>query len=304
VVTVAAPPTRAVGIFKRYGRSFPWVLHDLNLLLEPGSLTEIVGTNGSGKSTLLRVLVGVTRPTRGGVTTRPAAVGYVPERLPARVRMTGRIYLGHMARLRGLDSATANPRVEALAKAFALQPGLDTPVAALSKGNRQKICLAQAFLAPVGLLALDEPWNGLDPTAQAALGHELGHARQAGTAVVTTAHHVGTATGADRTFVLAGGRLEVPARSEATAVTTRHGDALGTDRVGVEIVAPDETANSGDLLVWPGVESARCSGRVWELSVRRDSVDRLLATALESGWSVLRVEPGQQDPALGQTAKS
>lgn len=180
MVTAAATPTRAVGIFKRYGRSFPWVLHDLDLLLEPGSLTEIVGANGSGKSTLLRVLVGVTRPTKGGIATRPAEVGYVPERLPARVRMTGRIYLGHMARLRGLDSAAANPRLETLAEAFRLQPGLDTPVAALAKGNRQKICLAQALLAPVGLLALDEPWNGLDPPGQKALRHELASARRTG----------------------------------------------------------------------------------------------------------------------------
>ncbi len=144
----AATPIRAVGIFKRYGRSFPWVLHDLDLLLEPGSLTEIVGANGSGKSTLLRVLVGVTRPTKGGIATRPAEVGYVPERLPARVRMTGRIYLGHMARLRGLDSATANPRLETLTEAFRLQPGLDTPVAALSKGNRQKILFGSSAARP------------------------------------------------------------------------------------------------------------------------------------------------------------
>jgi ABC-type Mn2+/Zn2+ transport system ATPase subunit len=300
VVNVDATATRAVGIYKRYGRSVPWVLHDLDLVLEPGSLTEIVGANGSGKSTLLRILVGVTRPTRGGVSTRPAAVGYVPERLPARLRMTGRTYLGHMARLRGLDDGEADARAEALAEGFALHPGLDAPIATLSKGNRQKVCLAQALLTPVGLLALDEPWNGLDPTAHEALRHELARAHQAGTAVVSTAHRVGTLAAADRTFVLTEGRLDSPART--AGAPWGPGEMAGTGFVNVELVAPHARPDSDELPPWAGVESAHRSGRIWYLAVRGQDVDWLLATALGSGWSVRRVEPAQDGPPPAQEA--
>ena len=59
---------------------------------------------------------------------------------------------------------------------LSLSPGLDVPVRSLSKGNSQKVVLAQAFLAPVGLLLLDEPWSGLDRDrfGGAARGSELG----------------------------------------------------------------------------------------------------------------------------------
>lgn len=281
MLTRAAATTQATGIRKRYGASLPWVLRDIDLRVEPGVLTVVVGANGSGKSTLMKVLAGVTRPTRGTVTGRPAEVGYVPERIPERIRMTGRVYLGHMARLRGLDKDHANRRSEDLAETLALDPGLDTPITTLSKGNRQKISLAQALLTPVGLLVLDEPWSGLDRVADEGLRRELTTARRAGTAVIATAHRVGAVADADRTFVLADGFLELPSP-----------DGAETGVVSVEIVPPVGADGAGELSAWPGVGSARRSGEVWHLEVGRDSVDRLLATALHAGWSVHRVEPG------------
>jgi AAA domain, putative AbiEii toxin, Type IV TA system len=70
-----------------------------------------------------------------------------------------------------------------------LQPGPDEPIESLSKGNRQKLVLAQAFLSPVGLLVLDEPFSGLDPVAHAALGELTNEAQSGGTAVLVSSHH-------------------------------------------------------------------------------------------------------------------
>ncbi len=112
---MTAVATVASGLSKRYSRRQPWVLDHLDLRFEPGTLTVVVGANGSGKSTLLRVLAGVSRPTEGQITQRPRQVGYVPERLPARLQMTGREYLAHMGRLRRLDSSYAGLRSEDLA---------------------------------------------------------------------------------------------------------------------------------------------------------------------------------------------
>lgn len=291
MLTLEAATTRATGIFKRYGRTFPWVLRDVDLTVEPGAFTVIVGANGSGKSTLMKVLAGVTRPTLGTVTTRPAEVGYVPERLPERIRMTGRTYLGHMARLRGLDRDHAHRRSESLAEALALEPGLDAPVTALSKGNRQKVCLAQALVAPVGLLVLDEPWSGLDPAADEGLRRELANARQAGAAVIATSHRVGAVAGADHTFVLVNGHLELPSPDGAKTGTHGGRAGRGTDMVRVDLLAPAGTDSTSELPPWARVGSAQRSGDLWALAVRRDRVDGLLANALRAGWSVQRVEP-------------
>jgi ABC-type multidrug transport system ATPase subunit len=152
-------------------------LDHVDLRLEPGTVTAVVGANGSGKSTLLRVLAGVSRPTAGAVLARPPRVGYVPERLPSRLRMTSRTYLAHMARLQRLEPFRAATRIDELAERLGVQPSLDAPISILSKGNNQKVALAQALLAPVELLLLDEAWNGLDPAAAEALHHEVGAAR-------------------------------------------------------------------------------------------------------------------------------
>ena len=87
---------------------------------------------------LLRVPAGVSRPTEGLITQRPRQVGYVPERLPARLQMTGRQYLAHMGQLRRLDTSYAALRSEDLAARLSLSPGMDVPVRSLSKGNSQK----------------------------------------------------------------------------------------------------------------------------------------------------------------------
>ena len=321
MATVAAAVTRASGIAKRYGRFSPWVLEDVGLDLEAGSLTEVVGANGSGKSTLLRILAGVTLPTRGRVVPRPARVGYVPDRLPARIRMDGRTYLAHMAGLRGLDHESARRRAGSLTGAMGLRPGLDTPVSALSKGNRQKISLVQALLAPVGLLVLDEPWTGLDAVGAEALTVEIQRALGAGTAVIASSHRLGTVPGAHRSFVIAGGHLapaprsgaatKAPAISPVAAEEAHPASGHSRDRdrsrdlTVVELLAPAGHAEWPNAqwsnAQWPNAEWQTAewadgellehAGRLWRLAVGPGSVDGLLAAALATGWSVHRVQP-------------
>jgi ABC-type multidrug transport system ATPase subunit len=69
--------------------------------LPGGAVTLVVGGNGSGKSTLLRTIAGASTPTAGRVIRPAGPIGYVPERLPADLRMTARQYARHMARLLG-----------------------------------------------------------------------------------------------------------------------------------------------------------------------------------------------------------
>jgi ABC-type multidrug transport system ATPase subunit len=148
---------RLEGVRKRFGRAEPWVLDGIDATFAAGAVTLVVGGNGSGKSTLLRTVVGASAPTRGRVLRPAGPAAYVPERLPAELRMTARQYVRHMGRLRGLPAPAVTARAEELFERLGLRPGPDVPVGELSKGNSQKVALTQALLAPTALLVLDEP---------------------------------------------------------------------------------------------------------------------------------------------------
>jgi ABC-2 type transport system ATP-binding protein len=266
--------TTLAGVGKRYRRSGPWALNGIDLVISPGTTTVVVGRNGSGKSTLVRIATGVSLPTVGRITGRPGAVGYAPERLPARLPMTARTYLGHMARLRGLREGPAREAADELCAWLDLQPGPDVAIRTLSKGNNQKVALIQAFLAPVGLLALDEPTSGLDVHARALLRDLVERRRADGTAILLTSHAAPTDVGCDRVVELSEGRL-MSLSSAATLVR-------------IELDGPDLTAVAGR----PGVHSTSPDGRVF--LVAADSADSVLLWALQHQCSVVSVRSFQE----------
>lgn len=268
------------GVHKRFSRSAAWVLDGVDLTAAAGTQSVVVGGNGSGKSTLLRIVAGASRPTRGRIL-RPRPVAYVPERLPVHLRMDARRYIAHMGRLRGLDVRTGETRAQELFERLALRPGPDVPVGELSKGNSQKVALAQAFLAPVRLLVLDEPFSGLDPQADAELADLIGTARSGGATVLLSAHDTGLLPDADATHLLVDGRLgPVTAPSERARPGMR-----------LVLVAIDDGVSHLELARTPGVYAADYDWSHRRLVVLTDDADTVLARALGSGWSFLHGQP-------------
>ncbi|MFC4535901.1 ABC transporter ATP-binding protein [Sphaerisporangium dianthi] len=178
---------RLANLSFRYARRAPWVLHGVDLDLPPGTVAEVTGRNGAGKSTLLRLLAGTTPPTRGRVTGRPPVVGYAPEIFPVEQPFTVIAYLSRMAAVRGLTPTSIDPWVDRLGMAALL----DVPLRDLSKGSAHKVGLAQALLAPPGLLILDEPFSGLDAQARAELPGIVEEVAAAGGIVVVSDHQNG-----------------------------------------------------------------------------------------------------------------
>jgi ABC-2 type transport system ATP-binding protein len=264
------------GVGKRYGARAPWVLEDVNLELRPGSLTVVSGANGSGKSTLLRIVGGSSDPTRGTVRGLPSRVAVVPDRFVA-PRLTTRAYLRHHGRLRGLSAAECRARMERLSEQLRIAPGLDVPLQALSQGNARKVGLAQAFLAEVDLLVLDEPSAALDRDVEAALWRLVAAADDAGTAVLVAEHNDAVGLEA-RHLVLTGGRLE-PRDSRPPPV-------VGT--VQVTLRATDFSCRV-QALPGLGAEQATVSGDSVTVEVDVQRSDRFLADALEQGWSVVEL---------------
>lgn len=265
-------------VAKRYRRRGPWVLSGADLLLQAGSVTSVVGANGSGKSTLLRIAAGVTAPSQGRVCV-PRQVGYAPERLPGRLAFSATQYLAHMGRIRGLHARDVAVDGTALMARLGLRPGPDVPWNDLSKGNRQKVVLAQAFLGHAELVVLDEPASGLDREARVVLRELISDARDRGTAVLTSSHQ--TAAGSSRTLRLADGVLEEvgdPPPPPPTGGPLRR----------VELFRPDPDAAIDELTRRAALVTRRVTrrGTTLVLDVGADACDALLRTALEDGWSV------------------
>ena len=274
------------GVSKRFGRG-PWVLREVELTLKPGSVTLVVGANGCGKSTLLRVVAGVSRPTGGRVLGRPSMAAFAPERLPARSRMSGREYVASMGRLRGLDPADASRRAARLFDLVQLAPSPDAPMRSLSKGNNQKVDLVQAFLVPVDLLILDEPFSDLDAVAREVVSGLIAERRSAGAAAVISSHTNASEVRPDHTFELRGGRL---------------GASGPASEPRMEIELSGETDASAWFHDIPGVQilDVDMSGRRLAFDVPRSVADATLARALAEGWSVLSVRPaGRPGGVLG-----
>jgi ABC-type multidrug transport system ATPase subunit len=255
------------------------VLRGIDLTITPGQATGIVGANGSGKSTLARILAGLSRPSRGTITGRPTR-GYVPERFPAQQRMSARAYLCHMGRIRGMSTARARARADELLDRFALAGGPDSPLRELSKGNAQKVGLAQALLTVPELLVLDEPWSGLDGHARTTLGEVMRELVAEGRCVVFTSHRAeAVPSPSTRHFRLADGVLE---DIDSTRVTTVHIVLRSTDH-----------AERLDWAEQAGVLAAIAEdGRV-DITAAVSQREGLLLSAIRRGWSVLTVSSDQ-----------
>jgi ABC-type Mn2+/Zn2+ transport system ATPase subunit len=279
-------------VTKRYGWRSPFVLAGADLSLEAGTLTSIVGANGSGKSTLLRIGAGVSSPSGGSVRV-PGRVGYVPEKQAARNGFSGAEYLAHLGRIRGLPHRVITSRGKELLERLVVRPGPDVPWNNLSKGNRQKVVLAQAFLGQLDLIVLDEPSNGLDGASQHVLAELVAEARASGTSVLVSSHDV--PSGVSRAYRLADGRLE------EHAVVGSRGEADDSGRR-VELSRPDRRPSVEALTRCDGVMSWQLglAGSELVLDVSSGESDGLIRSALDLGWSVRSV--ARIDSARGEVS--
>ncbi len=151
------------------------MLPDITLEVAPGDFLAVVGPNGGGKTTLLRTLLGVLPPVSGRrVQPRPVRVGYVPQRdhvdalwplTTGDVVVMGRYPLAGVGR--GIRPEDREHAAAALAR-LGIRDLAPRPFRTLSGGQRQRTLIARALATEPELLALDEPTNGMDPSAELA----------------------------------------------------------------------------------------------------------------------------------------
>ncbi|OZM72618.1 ABC transporter ATP-binding protein [Amycolatopsis antarctica] len=271
-MTTSLLSLRDVG--KRYGRA-PAVLAGVSLDVAGGDVIGILGGNGSGKSTLLRILAAVARPSTGTRTGHPV-LGYLPDRFPAGHRMRAPAYLAHLGRAGGLSTRDASTRAAAWLRRLELTSAERdgaVPLRELSKGNAQKVGLAQALLHDPDVLVMDEPFSGLDRSAHGVLADVIAERREQGGAVVFSEHRTEVAAAhTTALYRLSGGRL-IPAVPTSPATARMRIVLTGTDPEW----APD------------GLISSTVRDERTELLVHAEHCDAVLAEALRNGASVREV---------------
>jgi ABC-2 type transport system ATP-binding protein len=197
----------AAGLVKRFGgRGGRTAVDGVSLRVEPGEVVGFLGPNGAGKTTTLRMLLGLLAPSSGSARVA-GAVGYLPEVFAAYPELSVKSYLRFCCRMKRVDGAGAEiDRVLGLAGIADLGGRL---VGRLSKGQRQRLGIAQALLGRPGAYVLDEPTAGLDPkqvVEARALFRSL--ASDDGAAVLVSTHVLSEAAAmCDRVVVLANGRV-------------------------------------------------------------------------------------------------
>ena len=182
---------------KRYGKTL--ALDALDLTIGEGEVHGFVGPNGAGKTTAMRILATLLRPTAGdalvagvSVTANPhkarALVGYMPDFFGVYDNLKAWEYLDLYAGCAGMEARTRRTRIDELLELTALAQKREAYVDNLSRGMKQRLCLARALMNDPKLLILDEPASGMDPRARAEMREILKNVRDMGKTVLISSH--------------------------------------------------------------------------------------------------------------------
>jgi ABC-2 type transport system ATP-binding protein len=151
-------------------------INGISFTVEEGEVFGLLGPNGSGKTTLVRLLNGVLAPTGGTATVFGrnvanegpyirARTGVLTETPSLYERFTARKNLSFFGRFYGIPDAELSGRVQRVLALLDLADRADEPVGGFSKGMKQRLAIARAFIHDPQLIFLDEPTSGLDPEA-------------------------------------------------------------------------------------------------------------------------------------------
>lgn len=227
------------------GRSVRAV-EDFSLQIAEGEVFGIAGPNGAGKSTLISLLLGYLRPTSGSVSIRGLdprtfvernGIGYLSELMTINPNWKTVDALRRFATLADIRPGDIRSRVDAVIDELGIGEHRDKKIKALSKGNLQRVGLAQALLRDEQVLILDEPTHGLDPVWTQRFRGIVEGLRRPGRTILIASHNLDELQRlADRVAIIDRGRLQRLVttgydQETDTGGTFRISIASGADRV-------------------------------------------------------------------------
>ena len=269
--------------------------------LAGGQTVGILGPNGAGKSTLLRQIVGLARPTAGGIELRgrsvtPRArwlreqVAYLPQHPLALLDLTVFEAVWTTAALRGHAPRSARARALEVLEALGLTDLRDRLVANLSGGEHRLVTIAAAVVAPTPLMALDEPSNELDPLMRRRVWALIGGLRHPERLILLVSHNVLEAEAAvDRVLILHRGRVFAEGTPDALRRERGSGVWLEIRYTG----GPELLGHTGAAAGADGQDVHRL--RWW---LPRPEAERRLAALLDDGRRRRLLDINLREPTL------
>jgi ABC-2 type transport system ATP-binding protein len=210
----SVPTILTENLSKQYAGSKTFALHNLNLRIMPGEVYGFLGPNGAGKSTTIRTLMNFIQPSGGkaqicGLDTIKdslkikSKIGYLAGEVELYPKMTGSEFLRYMSEL---QPPKHQSHQKELARLF--DANLGKKIRDLSKGNKQKIGLIQAFMHEPEILILDEPTSGLDPLMQEVFFELVRNMKQQNSTIFVSSHNLSEVQRiCDRVGFIRGGKL-------------------------------------------------------------------------------------------------
>lgn len=185
------------GLTKQYGKLT--ALNELTLTVEEGSVVGFIGPNGAGKTTTMRILTTLLRPTRGeayvagySVEKEPdqvrRAIGYMPDYFGVYEDMKVWEYLDFFAACYGVPATQRLGMIDDLLSLVDLNHKKEDFVENLSRGMKQRLCLARTLAHDPQILILDEPASGLDPRARIEMRELLRELKTLGKTIFFSSH--------------------------------------------------------------------------------------------------------------------
>lgn len=173
-------------------------LDDVSIAVPQGSVFGLMGPNGAGKTTLIRIINRITAPDSGEILfegrrfapTDVARIGYLPEERGLYRKMKVGEQAIYLARLKGIDKATARKRLTEWFEKFDIMPWWNRKVEELSKGMQQKIQFVCTVIHEPDLLIFDEPFSGFDPVNAELLKREILTLRDQGRTIIFSTHNM------------------------------------------------------------------------------------------------------------------
>lgn len=173
------------------------VLHGISFHVDSGSALGLLGRNGAGKTTTIRILMDVFKANSGSLVmdgkpfvAKEYQIGYLPEERGLYPKKTVGEQLVYLAMLRGLNAKEAKEQTKKWLARMGVAEYENRKLETLSKGNQQKVQLAQTLLCNPDIVILDEPFSGLDPVNAQILKDVIKEQIEAGKIVIFSSHQM------------------------------------------------------------------------------------------------------------------
>ena len=215
---MSSPLVSLVEAGKSYGQLN--ALNAINMSLNEGEVLGLFGHNGAGKTTMMKLILGVIPPSKGNVEVMGISpdskeawhcrskVGYLPENVSFYEQLTGLEVLTYFVKLKGFTNKAGKQKAVNLLEQVGITHAMNRQVKTYSKGMRQRLGLAQAFIGEPKLLLLDEPTVGLDPIATRDFYQTVDQLKSTGSSVILCSHVLpGVEQHIDRAMILSSGKL-------------------------------------------------------------------------------------------------